>query len=81
MNLSDYINLLYFISIRLKHKGYVECKEVTSNRIAKAHASKLKNVKEAILFPKRIQIMHIIVISEVFNSLNAETDSPPLERI
>ena len=52
MNLSDYINLLYFISIRLKHKGYVECKEVTSNRIAKAHASKLKNVKEAILLPE-----------------------------
>ena len=56
-------------------------KEVTTNRIAKARASKLKNVKEAIPFPKRIQIMHIIVISEVFNSLNAETDSPPLERI
>ena len=56
-------------------------KEVTTNRIAKARASKLKKGKETIPFPKRIQIMHIIEISEVFNSLNAETDSPPPERI
>ena len=46
------INLLYLSLFDLNIKRYVNFKEVKTNRIAKACASKLKNVKEAILLPK-----------------------------